>query len=118
VAKLWGSPRAWPRVGSEVIRSLPRGWIAAPAATPQCGGGTLEERIPPVSVTATLPYESHLPVVELPGHLRYLGEPLTPGELARLRHRLDHLMVVAWSVFSVLFVSILGASVWLLRLGG
>jgi hypothetical protein len=57
--------------------------------------------------------------VELPAHLRYLGEPLTSGELNQLRGGgLDRTMVVAWCVFSVLFVSILASTVWLLRVVG
>ena len=60
-------------------------------------------------------YDSPLAVVELPAHLRYLDEPLTLGELDRLRHRLDRTMVIAWFVVSLLFVTILASTVWLHR---
>ena len=92
-------------------------WIETPAATP-LRRGDLQERIP-VSRNASLyAYDRPLGSIELPAHLRYRDEPLTPGELDQLRHRLDRVMVGAWCVFSVLFVTILAASVWLLRVAG
>ena len=60
-----------------------------------------------------------LTFVELPAHLRYLDEPLTPSELNRFRHGLDQTMVVAYCVLSVLMLAILASTVWLHRaLGG
>ena len=71
-----------------------------------------------MSLNTALTHDAQLGFVELPTHLRYVGEPLTPGELHRLRYRLDGSMLGAWCVFSLLFVSILASSVWLLRVGG
>jgi hypothetical protein len=88
--------------GSEVVHSFPPAGSKPPPHPPQ-RRGHLPGRIPGDSERRprAFAHDGPLAVIELPELLRNLDEPLTPGELNRLRHRTDPIMVVAWWLFAL-----------------